>query len=192
MRKIKKSIYLVIIMLLGVVGLTTYAVSAWLTDTDTTGPHTFLVGDIEYTWSGAKVTDTYVVPGQELVATAFTLTNASNVDSELRVKVTLTTTYPPAATNAKSLVTMVLGSNWGTEETDGYYYYEASTDPVIAAGTQALVFLSSLKIDGSKVGNDYTGATFTLTLMFEAKQADYVTWAELGTASIDFETGLAA
>lgn len=189
MKKIKKSIYLVIIMLLGVVGLTTYAVTAWLTDTDTSGPQTFTVGDVEFALTGAATTVTPVVPGQELIATKYTLTNASTVSTELRVKITVVTSYPSADTDAKSIVTMVLGDNWGTE-TSGYYYYSVDSNPVIAAGTQALDFITSLKIDGSKVGNLYTGATFTVTIMFEAKQADYVTWAELGTANINFTTGL--
>jgi hypothetical protein len=191
MKKIKKSIYLVIIMLLGVVGLTTYAVTAWLTDTDTSGPQTFTVGDVEFALSGAATTVTPVVPGQELVATKYTLTNASTVSTELRVKITIVTSYPSADTDAKSLVLMTLGSNWGAE-TGGYYYYSVSSDPIIVAGTQALDFLTSLKLDGSKVGNPYTAATFTVTIMFEAKQADYVTWTELGTASIDFTTGIPA
>ncbi|MDD4212271.1 MAG: hypothetical protein PHY42_02600 [Bacilli bacterium] len=191
MKKIKKSIYLVIIMLLGVVGLTTYAVTAWLTDTDTSGPQTFTVGDVEFALSGAATTVTPVVPGQELVATKYTLTNASTVSTELRVKITIVTSYPSVDEDAKSLVLMTLGSNWGTE-TDGYYYYSVSSNPIIVAGTQALDFLTSLKLDGSKVGNPYTAATFTVTIMFEAKQADYVTWTELGSASIDFTTGIPA
>lgn len=201
MKKIKKSVYLVIIMLLGVVGLTAYAVTAWLTDTDTTGPSTFTVGDVEYSWSGELVTSTHVVPGQELVDVndadtdeegIFQLTNASNVASELRVKITAVTNYPAADTDALGLLTLVLGSNWALNS-DGYYYYIVTgspDNPIIAAGAQVLPVLISLKLDGSKVGNDYTGATFTLTLMFEAKQAAYVTWEQLGTANIDFSTGL--
>lgn len=190
MRKIKKSVYLVLIMLLGVIGLTTYAVTAWLTDTDTSGPHTFTVGKVEYTWAGAALdtTTTPAVPGQELVATDFTLTNASTVESELRFSLAITTNYPADATDALSLVDVTLGANWVYNETDHYYYYVVSTDPIIAAGTQSIDVLTSAIIDGALVGNVYATKTFTITMIFQAKQADYVAWADLG--SISFSTGI--
>jgi hypothetical protein len=115
MRKIKKSVYLVLIMLLGVIGLTTYAVTAWLTDTDTTDEHIFTVGDIEYAWGGTFTSNaTPAVPGQELIASKFTLTNASNVTSELRFSLAITTSYPAASTDALSLVDVVIDDNWFT------------------------------------------------------------------------------
>ncbi len=191
MLKIKKSVYLVIILLLGVIGFTTYAVTAWLTDTDTTGPSTFTVGDVEYTWGGALTSSTAVVPGEELVTTTFTLTNSSTVSSELRFKITAVVDYPSANTDALDKLLITLGSNWVKD--GDYYYYKVGdpADPVIVAGTQVLNVITNLKLDGSKVGNAYTGATFSITLMFEAKQAQYVTWTQLGTAGINFSTGLA-
>ncbi len=47
-------------------------------------------------------------------------------------------------------------------------------------------------LNGWTVGNEYKNAEFKVTLVFEAKQEEYVTWEQLGTAEIDFTTGLAS
>ena len=59
----------------------------------------------------------------------------------------------------------------------------------IPAGNQELSVLTSLKLDGSKVGNDFRLLNLTIEMVFEAKQSDYVTWQQLGT--IHFSTELA-
>lgn len=191
-----KSKGLILTLALGlvlVIGVTATLIAAWLTDTDTTDDTVFTVGDIQYTWAGAVITDTYVVPGQNLIGTTYTLTNGSNVGSELRVKVTAVSSHTGYTTDALSLLTITLAEDW-SELTSGYYYYQGveATEGkyIIVAGTQELDVLTSIIIDGAQVGNSFSGETFTITFTFEAKQADYVTWAELAT--VDFETGLAA
>lgn len=193
-----KSKGLILTLALGlvlVIGVTATLISAWLTDTDTTDDTVFTVGDIQYTWAGAVIADTYVVPGQNLIGTTYTLTNGSNVGSELRVKVTAVSSHIGYTTDALELLDIDLATGWSAL-TSGYYYYQGTSATqsgdkwIIAAGTQALDVLTSIIIDGAQVGNSFSGKTFTITFTFEAKQADYVTWAELAT--VDFETGLAA
>ena len=176
----KKSIVILLeLLLLAVVGVTTTIISAWLTDTDTTGEKTFTVGEVSFTLTGDIKTGV-VVPGEELVTTAFSLSNASTITTELRVKMDVF----QGETDSTNLFIFSPDSSWEKDE-DGYYYYDGS----IATDTTTIVFLSSLKLDGSKVGNDYASDVFTITFTFEAKQKDYVTWEELGSTS--FETGLA-
>ena len=80
--KNKKLITMILGLLIGV-GLVTSGVLAWLTATDQTPDQTFTVGKIVYKWSGSTVSGT-VVPGQDLIPTKFSLTNTSNIKSEVR------------------------------------------------------------------------------------------------------------
>ena len=68
-----------------------------------------------------------------------------------------------------------------------YYGTKAAPTNIAANGAVTLNF-SGLKLNGNLVGNDHSGATVTVTVNFEAKQAEYVTWEQL--ASVDFEKGI--
>ena len=77
-----------------------------------------------------------------------------------------------------------------------YFYYGKKDDSGangvedLAAGISPTTFpFSEFKLNGYVVGNDDSGKTIKITITFYAKQADYVTWAALG--SFDFTTGLA-
>lgn len=194
MKKIKKSVYLVMALLLAGIGFATYKVVAWLTDTGTSGKVDFTVGEVKYTWGGELISNSNkVVPGQPLIDEEFTLTNGSNVDSQLRVKIELSVSPLKSGDTVSDLVAMTLGDNW---HKDGDYYYyadavgNAQTYKILATDTTPIDVITALSLEGSKVGNFYAGATFSITLTFEAKQEAYVTWAQLGTANIDFGTGL--
>ena len=190
-----KKLFLLITGIVILLGVATGGIIAWLTDTDTTAEKTFTVGQVVYTWTeGAFETDP-VVPGQQLVASNYKLTNASTVDSELRVSVSIT--YEGTDLDAEPIdgdaldeglfLNFALANGW--ELDDEFYYYEVAEDEsVIVAGTQVIDVLTSLVLDGSKVGNNFRNAVFTITLTFEAKQADYVIWAQLG--SVSFELGI--
>jgi hypothetical protein len=191
--KIKK-IYILILGLIIAVGALTGSILAWLTDTGTTADKTFTVGDVTYTWTPGTLVDNPVVPGQNIIATLspYQLTNSSTVDSEIRMRITITYdegTAPSAdhAVDATDLVIFTLGTGW-VYDTDAYYYTKGTAVP--ATNTTPFNVLTGLVLDGAQVGNDFSGIVFTMSLVFEAKQADYVTWAELGTANIDFGTGL--
>ena len=44
--------------------------------------------------------------------------------------------------------------------------------------------IKELKIDGPTVNNNYSGTTITIQIIFEAKQADNVTWDEIATFEV--------
>lgn len=188
-----KKIVLLSILLFLMVGITSALITAWLTDTENTGSTTFEVGDISYTWSGEMIDNsTKIVPGQELIAATFTLQNASTVSSELRIFVTIEGEYidETEIEDAISYFSITFGSNWTQYATDGKYYYGSYATPTeVEVGSDPITVVTSLMLDGSKVGNAFSKANFTITLTFEAKQKMHVNWEQLG--SIDFETGLA-
>lgn len=187
----KKRIWILLMALAVTLGLITGGVLAWLTDTKTTPEKTFTVGDVTYIWTEGVITSDNVVPGQNLITTAFNLMNTSNVESELRLLIHITYLEGAIPTDASNLVEYTLASGWVLETTDGYYYYRPGVEVdgkyPIAPATKVDV-LSELSLDGSLVGNSFSGKVFTIKIIFEAKQANYVTWAQLGT--INFETGL--
>ena len=207
--KNKKIILLLGIVLLAVVGIMTNLIVAWLTDTGVTGPTEFTIGEVSYTLDGSFIPEeSVVVPGQQLIALdtdgetlkKFTLTNNSTVGSELRFKIEVIHEVDEGDDQDWiEYLTITYGSGWTLA--DGYYYYRGTEatpegDPatkhiIPAKDGDALVLdvITSIIIDGTKVGNAFQSLVFSITITFEAKQADYVTWAELG--GIDFETGLA-
>lgn len=183
-----KKIWILIIGLAISVGLITGGILAWLTDTKTTPQQTFTVGEVTYEWTAGNFVSSPVVPGQNIIATPYKLTNTSNIESELRVAISITYGEDNDATD---LVVYTLDSNW-VLETDGFYYYQAG-EPVdgkypVAPQTDVDV-ITGLMLDGALVGNTFSNVEFTVSMTFHAKQANYVTWAQLG--SINFSTGLA-
>ena len=192
----KKVVLLLGALLVVVASALGLLIRAWLTDEELTPEKTVTVGNVEFAWDGdiGPVVG-YVVPGQNLVTEPFTLTNASTVATELRVKIEVV--YGAGDTNGIDLVDITFGETdgWVYNETDGYYYYqgdEAEFDEVskytISAGTQEIAFVSSIVLDGSQVGNDFTNTAFTITFTFQAKQNDYIAWSDMG--SIDFTEGI--
>lgn len=196
MKKGKKIILLSGLLLI-LVSLTISFMAAWLTDTKETEETTFTVGKVEFTWSGEMI-NSPVVPGQNLVNTSYTLTNSSNVKSELRVKITITSSL--LETDATDYVILTLGNGW-IKDNDYWYYQGSDTEEIIeddvtkykiAPTLTSIEVVKSIILDGTKVGNTFSETTFNVQLMFEAKQSDYVTWEQLGTANIDFSKGISS
>ncbi|MFA7367593.1 MAG: hypothetical protein WC008_04720 [Bacilli bacterium] len=191
----KKVVLLLGALLVVVASALGLLIRAWLTDEELTPEKTVTVGNVEFVWAGdiGPVVG-YVVPGQNLVTEPFTLTNASTVATELRVKIEVV--YGAGDTNGIDLVDITFGeaSGWVYNETDGYHYYQGTDATLesgkykIAAGTQTLNFVSSIVLDGSQVGNGFTDTAFTITFTFQAKQNDYIAWSDMG--SIDFTEGI--
>ncbi|MFA7435342.1 MAG: hypothetical protein WC006_03135, partial [Bacilli bacterium] len=78
---------------------------------------------------------------------------------------------------------------WEKHESEtNAWYYKPSGNPVIPNSGQTITVLSTLKFDGSKVGNSFSNNVFTIKFIFEAKQAEHVTWSEL--AEYSFSSGL--
>ena len=202
----KKLIVFLSIALIIIFAAATGITYAWLTSTGNATIE-YTVGDVSYTVTGNVQGNTTVVPGENLTNT-FTITNNSNVTTNLRVAIS--TTYNgwtigevgDANTPNKTdqILVAVNESGWESVEENGvlYFYYgqkadtgEGQTGPEdLGANTNPSSFpFSEFRLNGYTVGNEHSGKTVTITITFYAKQADYVTWDELG--SVNFTTGLA-
>ncbi len=189
----KKFIAILTLLFLAIAALTANLIVAWLTDTATTGPTDFTLGDVSFEWSGAVSTN-YVVPGENVVTTPYKLTNTSTIRTELRFKIEITSEY--LGGDGSDYVNLTIGTGWVLS--DGYYYYRGSDTVedngkyLIPTTVTLITVITGIELDGSKVGNDFSGSSFTITLVFEAKQGDFVDWATLDQDEINFSTGLPA
>lgn len=188
----KKFIAILALLFLAIAALTANLIVAWLTDTAQTGPTEFQLGDVEFTWDGA-VSQDLVVPGENIVATDYTLVNASTIRTELRFKIEIYSEY--LGDDGSDYVILTIDGGWDLEN-DGFYYYRGNGTVFeedkykILPETKTITVITGIELDGSKVGNDFSSSSFTITLVFEAKQSDYVDWDTLGQSNIDFSTGL--
>lgn len=192
--KNKKTIIgiLILVMTLSVVYIASN-IGAWLTDKDETDPIVLQVGEVKYTLSGAIDGTGYKVPGQNLVlGNNLKITNGSNVNSEIRLKYEFTYLVGSVATDAKPFLVgdaAVFNSNWVYDSLDDFYYLTIGGNTVITpAMTTAYDVITNLTLDGLVVGNTLANTKFTLKITFQAKQAEYLSWADTG--SIDFSVGL--
>ena len=207
--KKRSLIILLVAVLVGLVVIGAGTTYAWLTQEDE-NVITYEVGEINYGITLEGQVPNLVVPGQPLTPT-FTITNNSNIDTNLRALVSIKS-YKDSenndlnwtiGTSDEDHIKFELGSvqdgkDWvinAADVNDKYLYFGAadmdntSTEDTIDAGNNAITNLfNSLTINGLKVGNEAMGATVVISVKFEVKQADYVTWTEMGT--IDFSTGL--
>ena len=179
-KKVIFGLSLVLVALFAIIAGSTFA---WLTDKGDSNTITYNVGKVDYEISLTAVATDEVVPGDTLTPT-FTITNNSTVETNIRVKVEVTST--PALNDTQLVVTP--GTGWVLE--GGYYYYgTSSTAPTsIAVAGVPVSPIGALKLDGPSVGNSYSGTTITIKISWEVKQAANVDWADMG--SISFETGL--
>jgi hypothetical protein len=199
----KKLILVLIISLIALLGASVGVTYAWLTST---GSDTieYTVGDVSYTITAKVDASTIIVPGQNLTS-SFEIKNNSNVYTNLRVSVSTSmqgwtigkagTAEQPNTTDHILVAINAEGWELVTENNVMYFYYGQKADSGVAGkedlapNTAPTTFpFSEFKLNGYKVGNEYSGKTITITITFYAKQADYVTWENLG--SFSFETGL--
>lgn len=180
------------LLTLVLLGTTIYA---YYFDQKETGSVDLTLGEVSFTWSGSMTTG-FVMPSQELIGTTFTLTNDSTIPTELRFSVTASTSLLSNVAIEDIFSTYTFGSGW-VLETDGYYYYrgtntDSTTEPgkyLIPTSVLQIPVLTSLKLDGYVIRNEHVGATVSITLTFQAKQGQFVTWGNLGSANYDFSTG---
>lgn len=199
---------LLVALLLVVVAIASASTFAWLTDTNSANGGTYTVGDVSYTITAPTDASGTVVPGQNLAGP--TIKNASNVVSNLRVKFTISVDVTGASNTSASTawtigtaetdhLFLTLNTAW-KKHTDGYYYYGSVNDDKTTGGAEDIAatqttiesLFSSLVINGKVVGNDYSGAKVTISITYEAKQAEYVQWSELTSTTFSFSTGIAA
>lgn len=168
---------------------------AYYFDQKETGSVDLTLGEVSFVWSGGLVTD-FVMPGQELIATPFTLINQSTVETELRFSATASTSLLGNVALEDIFTVYLFDSDW-VLETDGYYYYRGTnTDSISEPGKYKIPtnvlnipVLTSLQIDGYAIRNEHVGATVSITLTFQAKQGPFIDWATLGATNYNFSTG---
>lgn len=211
--KKRSLIILLVAVLVGLVVIGAGTTYAWLTQEDEE-VITYEVGEINYGITLEGEVPNLVVPGQPLTPT-FTITNNSNIDTNLRALVSIKS-YKDSENNDLNwtigtsdedhikfeLGTGQDGKGWvvnSADVNDKYLYFGAAdmdndedvVADTIAAGNNAITNLfNSLTINGLKVGNEAMGATVVISIKFEVKQADYVSWNEMANFNIDFGTGL--
>lgn len=189
----KKLIVLSILLGVALIGLIGTTV-AWLTST---GSETidFTMGQVVYTIETQNTTIDTVVPGQNLFednANSVIIKNKSNVTTQLRVKIDITTKN--SSPDLSDFIIELSGWKIGN---DGYWYYgdtDGDNSAVISVSTNltegiVVSFPLNLTLDGTKIGNSFAGHSYSITITFEAKQSEHVKWSDMG--SIDFSTGLA-
>lgn len=185
----------VLLLLVGLVGTTL----AWLTDTKEANIN-FVMGDVNYECSFNIADNQVVVPGQPLINDGeIKIVNKSTVPTNVRVKILVTEKDQTDELNDIVTISFLGNSNWVKDDTDGYWYYKGkptdltdrSADVSVASDKtngDELIFNANISFDGAKVGNSYSGKTYTIKVIIEGKQAEYVLWENM--ANIDFSTGL--
>lgn len=172
------------------------SVIAYFTDKKTTDDLTFTLGEVSYTLSGAFDTE-FVMAGVNLITNDIAITNNSSIQTELRLKISVSSSVFVTQLTLEDLFGAsfyTLDSGWVLDA--GYYYYRGSQSTETAPGTFSipasnltLPILTSVILDGYKFSNNHANGTISINFVFEAKQADFITWQTLGDANYDFTIG---
>jgi hypothetical protein len=188
MKLTRLSVIVTIILIVFALGAVTYAL---IFDQQETESVILTGGEVSYVFTGGLTDITPVVPGQELVDNAFSLSNQSTITTELRILASAQSSLL-GPMGFDLIMTTVFADGWVLEG-DGYRYYrgvlaDGLTEPgkylIPPTPGMTIDVLSSLVLDGTVVRNNQSGQTITLSFTFEAKQAGFVTWAELGTVTM--------
>ena len=193
--KKRSLIILLVAVLVGLVVIGAGTTYAWLTQEENREIN-YTVGDVNYTITTTESLD-LVVPGQD-IKPAITIKNTSNIKTNLRVVVALTVKDAgdsavndwKIGNNDDCHIQITPLTGWDLDA-DGSLYYGTKDAPTeIEANTDVVsnVF-DSIKLNGALVGNAHSGYKISIAITYQVKQADHVTWTEMGT--IDFSTGLA-
>ncbi len=156
------------------------------------------VGELKYVPEGSFVSNgTLLVPDDELVSSAFVMTNNSTIDSQLRIQIIYT-----KVTNVNDVITST--NEYYVNAPDdhisvimdplfvqsGDYFYYGGESYVIDSQSGIMNLVSSIIYDGEFTGIDYATMPINVTIRVEVKQAGNVTWNEL--LNYDFSTGYPA
>ena len=194
----KRKNLLLVVLLLVVVAVATASTYAWLTATGSSGDLNYTVGDVSYSVNSTLTSTEKIVPGQQLGN--FTITNNSNVLTNVRVKFTVAVSNVQNGANTDwsvgededndELLLTQTSTKWDlVKDGSNYYYYyggvgssSSNGDEDISVDTTTLdEIFNTLVINGKLIGNNYSGATVKITITFQAKQAEYVDWSEMGS-----------
>ena len=143
-----------------------------------------------------------------------TVVNESNIDTNLRFKLLVSYTDAsgvvkltdavyagPTATDTSSLlITSLLdiqfADDWIYDSVSKCFQYldsegeainiPAATDPAHSiTGIDAVKVFNKMVLDETNITSDYSGANLVIKVIFQAKQAKYVNWVQIGVADID-------
>lgn len=174
---------------------------AWLTFSTTSNEVTYTVGEVKYTvgLTTAEKESDYIVPGQSIFS-ALTITNASNVDSNLRVRFevivkdkssnSVTWTAGTSEADDEILMTGNTADNWisktdenGKEQLNVLYYQvvteEGTSEIITPETTNIYTAFSNVSLNGALVKNAASGYLVNLKVAIEAKQAAHVEWGQI-------------
>ncbi len=127
-------------------------------------------------------TDTFILtsddiyPEQNLVTGMVSLNNDSDIATKLRIKITYdydgsTLAWDPTDDDSPLRVVLDDDTAWTFDSTDEYLYYNST----VAAGADVDLF-DELCYSGPNTENDaIAGESVTITLLYEARQSDYLT-----------------
>ena len=165
---------------------------AWLTFSTTSNEVTYTVGEVKYTveLTTAEKESDYIVPGQSIFS-SLSITNASNVDSNLRVRfevevldgtTAVAWTVGTSEADNEILMTGNTAANWisKTGEANVLYYQVATGNEIITpAITSISTAFSNVSLNGTLVKNAASGYSVKLKVAIEAKQAAHVEWGQI-------------
>ena len=196
MKKRITCLALCILLLLGVASYN--GTRAWFA-TGTTKHQYLTSGKINYLLSGnlISVNEEVVLPGTELIENDLTIENFSNIRTQLRISIRydyydsngiLHSDIMYDSNNSSSVLEVTMDEIWIKGNSDDYYYYNGESGVLNARSSSndenVLSLISSLKYKGASTKIQNSGKTVSVTILIEGKQADYVTWQQLGELSI--------
>lgn len=180
----KKNVLIIITsVIIIVISITTITYAAFLIQANK-GPLDFTVGKLSYEITGELSNDNYIYPGINLVEDPFVIHNKSTIKSEVRIKIDfyINNTLLDKELYNDYFDSFTVGSNWNLNE--NYYYLQVNDDFIIAKETTNIIIFEEIIFNGYKINNDFKEMSFNLKLTLEAKQADHVSWQDLGSALI--------
>lgn len=166
---------------------------AWLTFSTTSNEVTYTVGEVKYTvklTTAENESNKLIVPGQSIFSDLI-ITNASNVDSNLRVRFEVNVsdngtavpwTVGTSETDNEILMTGNTAANWisKTGEANVLYYQVDEGDEIITPEiTSISTAFSNVSLNGTLVKNAASGYSVKLKVAIEAKQAAHVEWGQI-------------
>lgn len=176
---------LTIALAVALVALAGYSTLAYFTATDT-ATNTVTAGKLEIVINeydqenpeepveenndGITLAFDNVVPGDTIAKIVKIKSLEGNIDAYIRAKIDMEWDLneendPEESTASDAVVIPELADDW-LLGTDGYYYYATA----VSADTE-IDFLNGLYFDFEEMGNEYQGATLTITITAEAVQS---------------------
>lgn len=154
--------------------------------------HNLVSGNIGMVLEGDFNTTDLILPEESnlLSEGGISISNTSLVDTEVRIKVAYTyfdengtlCDVDYAGENTEFVVEAASG--W-TFNSDGYFYYETPLLAVTDSASEPIQIFSALYYSGENSefsADNYDSTTdFKVTLTFQAKQAKYAEWSDIGT-----------